>query len=47
MRGDHVQVALNNDGVVGGADRVAGLVKPVEHAALVKERGLRGVQVLR
>src|SRR5207302_1824126 len=47
VRGDAVEVSLDEEGPVSGPDRVAREVHPVEHLALRVERCLRGVQVLR
>src|SRR4051794_21579959 len=47
VAGHHVGVALDHDGLRGPADVVAGEVESVEDPALLVERGLGGVEVLR
>jgi hypothetical protein len=44
---DDVEVALDEDGAPGRADRPLRLGDPEEHLALPEDRGLRAVQVLR
>ena len=45
--GNHVHVALDDHGAVGATDGVIRAVEAVEVAALVEQRGLRCVEVLR
>ena len=46
VRGDDVHVAFDDDRLALRADGLAGAVERVEHAALVEDRRLRGVDVL-
>ena len=47
VAGHHVGVALDDHGLAGARDLAAGQVDAVEHVALLVDRGLGGVEVLR
>ena len=47
VAGHHVGVALDDDRLAGARDLAAGQVDAVEHLALLVDRGLGGVEVLR